>query len=57
MHQVGVNRQGIGQSVGPEITGQLLDRRIGGDEGSLSRQQQRSHHTSPARIACTTGTV
>ena len=56
VHQIRVNRQGIGQPIGSQLTGDLLDRRglrrIGQSEG-----QARNHQISPARAAATTFTV
>ena len=55
VHQVGVDRQAVGQAIGSQFRSKLLDRRLTGEE--LKTHQMKTHQTRPARMASTTFTV
>ena len=55
VHQIGVNRQAVGEAIGSQLRGKLLDRRFNGEE--LKTHEVKTHQTRPARMASTTFTV
>ena len=61
VHQGGMDRQGVGQIVGAQLAGQLVDgllrRQVEGHREQPRMGKERIPHTSPARVASTTFTV